>query len=573
MNPNFIRIFVSLAACIAIHAAAYAQSSPERTCGKAGEAFVGQTIEGVYADAFAVGGLDFVLDLQKTIGLSPAPTDLGISEFKVAIKRIEKTVPLQQLGLQTVCRISGLAEGEIGFRMVDEHKQIRAVKDIPVTFMVRAAGSSTGVEILESEHERAFRNAIAQFEKSLRSPEELAAIEKLKAVKDKEKQKAESDNTQKLLADLNRQDAAVLADQAKREAEIEAAQEHQRKLSALTGRIREMDALIARAEHEKERYVSARGQERRAERSRDYAVRDWDRDIQRFQRRKADAQAQLVQLQQLPSPPSPPPAAPPLPPSPSTQQSTMATVQPPSAFPITDGTYLPTHSRCSSYDIDDDRDARRYIRKGGEELAFRGGSCRRISYGPNSAGIGVVWKCEVEGDPQTIYHTIKPKGGVFEISEWIDQIRGQPRVEIYELCPAVTILRSAEAVAPTARRGSPAALTKQPETRRAETKAPDTNAVSCPFDGMWRVQVEASCTRFRSTAIVENCKIVRGGHLRNASGSIDPSTGAVAYRVAASSDEGTPGGNGTGTLRHDQNGNGRITLGPGCEGSMRWWRE
>jgi hypothetical protein len=103
--------------------------------------------------------------------------------------------------------------------------------------------------------------------------------------------------------------------------------------------------------------------------------------------------------------------------------------------------------------------------------------------------------------------------------------------------------------------------------------APPVQPASCPFNGTWRVQVEASCTRFRSTAIVENCKIVRGGHLRGASGSIDPSTGAVTYRVAASSDEGTPGGSGVGTLRRDQSGSGRINLGPGCEGSMRWWRE
>lgn len=269
---------------------------------------------------------------------------------------------------------------------------------------------------------------------------------------------------------------------------------------------------------------------------------------------------------------APPAVAPPLPLSSGARQGSTASATSPPVFPITDGTYLPTHSRCSSYDIDDDRDARRYIGKGGEEMAFRGGSCRRISYGPNSAGIGVVWKCEVEGDPQTIYQTIKPKGRAFEISEWIVQIRGHPRIETYELCPAVTILRSTETPSPTARSSS-STQAKQPNVKQSEAKTPTPSVMACPFDGTWRVQVEASCARFGSTAIIENCKIVRGGHLRNASGSVDPSTGTVAYRVAASDQENTPGGNGTGTLRRDQKGSGKIKLGAGCDGSMRWRRE
>jgi hypothetical protein len=708
-----------------------AQITPAETCNKAAAQLIGQTVVGAYLDTFALTDTDAgaILQLGTLTGGASSQRDLGPiggllqldpnnPRFSLALRTIVRSVPIQHHGLQTTCRITGMTEGQIQIRMTRTQKDVRAAEGVVVTMTIEAAGSSSGVEVLKGDQLGAFQEAASQFEKALRPT--LAQ-------------------------------AAPLAQSSQPTTNTSPAP------------------------------------------------------------RTVEEVPKLGQV--TPSVPQLPPPSISPPPPPRIGAQTSASTQTPSDFPLKDGRYLPVRNQCVASEEEFEG---MLVSGGGQELLVEHDmSCKRISYGPNPNGIGIVWKCADERT-RTIYQTVRPEGRFSHVSQWINELRGQPNsVETFEHCPNPKFReqRGNEGSRPTAqpapttearyshsfwriehdrkndkisllsdtnqasvvchlnspnvefffphapvtkvdlsvstspdqrqlpfrrfsnasgirfqlikndpairwiqetsieissfmRRDSyvfgnvgrilrdvcaasfrgPLAATEDPDAAlwgdqtpkwveliRGATLRPTSNVlrlcrdvaskhnfprdhvvahvracfireteprfldqglkalqrdiiacrprvgpldpdkfnecldrkltaelasepgpipartpvhperqasltptrppVLCPFNGTWRIQVEASCTRFRSTAIVENCKIVRGGHLRGASGSIDPATGAVTYRVAASSDEGTPGGSGTGTLRRDQSGNGRITLGPGCEGTMRWWRE
>ncbi len=123
--PN--HLYIGLATFL-ISTPSHAQISPQRTCSKVAQAITGERIDGFYIDAFAAGGIidgylksgvDWATINQlsnKQSGTINTPSPV-IPRYSVTIAAIESFIPIQQQGLQTICKISAILSGEIELRI------------------------------------------------------------------------------------------------------------------------------------------------------------------------------------------------------------------------------------------------------------------------------------------------------------------------------------------------------------------------------------------------------------------------------------------------------------------------